>query len=85
MIAGVENPLSADHVEPHDGRTGPQLLGDVEAALTALEGFALLDRDKTLDVMKLMNAKIAEVRMKLSTGPRYCHCRRTSPPGLPYK
>jgi hypothetical protein len=37
-MAGVENPLSADQVEPLDGGAGPLLLGDVEAALAALHG-----------------------------------------------
>jgi hypothetical protein len=63
-MAAVENPLSAvDQVEPHDEGTGPQLLGDVEAALAALKGSAVSDRDtQTVEAMELMNAKIAEVR-----------------------
>jgi hypothetical protein len=65
-MAGVENPLSTDQtVEPPDGGAGPLLLGDVEAALAALKGSAVYDRDKTVELMELMNAKIAEVRAEL--------------------
>jgi hypothetical protein len=64
MIGGVENPVSAAQVEPHDGGAGTQLLEDIEAAVTALkQESAVLDvRDKTVDVIQLLNAKIAEVR-----------------------
>jgi hypothetical protein len=74
-MAGVENPLSTDRqVEPHDGGAGPQLLGDVEAALAALKGSraymgasgAVLDRDtQTVEAMELMHAKIAELQAEL--------------------
>ena len=70
-MAGVENPLSADQVEPHDGAgAAPQLLGDVEVALATLKRFAVSDRDAqtsqtVVEVMELMNAKIAKVRTTL--------------------
>jgi hypothetical protein len=66
MAGEVENPLSTEQVEPHEG-TDPQLLGDIEAALAALkQGSAVLDvRDKTVDVIELMNAKIAKVRAEV--------------------
>jgi hypothetical protein len=49
--------------EPHDGGTDPQLLGDVEAALAALKGSAVSDRDtQTVEVMeRLIMAVTAEL------------------------
>ena len=67
----VENPLSTDQVEPHDKGAGPHLLGDIEVALAALKGSmdplrcTVLDRDKTVEVIELMHAKIAKVRAEL--------------------
>jgi hypothetical protein len=53
--------------EPHDGKTGPQLLGDVEAALAVLKESTVFDRDpQMVELMELMmvvtNAKIAGLR-----------------------
>jgi hypothetical protein len=74
-MAGVENPISANQVELHDGGAAAQLPGDVEAALAALkQGSAVLDRDigtsvQTVDeVMELMRAEIAELRAELDEG-----------------
>jgi hypothetical protein len=60
-----------DRIEPLDEEAGPQL-GDIEAALAALKGSAVLDRapdTQTVEVMQLMmavtNAKIAGVRVEL--------------------
>jgi hypothetical protein len=87
-MAGVENPLSADQSrdvesseglvldrEPHlGGGASPQLLmGDVEAALAALKGSAVFDREpQTVDAMERLmaaqaatNATIAELRVEL--------------------
>jgi hypothetical protein len=55
-----------DHA-PHGGGTGvtgPQLLGDVEAALAALKGSAVFGREpQTVEAMeRLVTAKIAEQR-----------------------
>ena len=88
-MAGVENPLSADQVEPHDGAgAAPQLLGDVEVALATLKGFAVSDRDAqtsqtVVEVMELMNAKIAKVRADDALR-RLGRTAITSPPGLCY-
>ena len=60
--------------EPHGGGAGPQLLlGDVEAALAALKGSAVFDRDpQTAEAMELMmavtNAKIAELQAQIDQG-----------------
>jgi hypothetical protein len=53
--------------EGHGGGAGPQLLGDVEAALAALKGSAVFDREpQTVEALELMmvvtNAEIAELR-----------------------
>jgi hypothetical protein len=79
-------PSEFDH-QLHDGETAPQL-GDVEAALIALKGSAVFDRDpQTVEVMELMmakmaatNATITELRAELDEG----HTVIMPPPSLLY-
>jgi hypothetical protein len=80
-MAGIENPLSAYQVEPHDGGAGPHLLGDVEAALAALKVSAVLDATQTVEAMELMRAEIAELRAELDEG----RAAITPPPNLPHE
>jgi hypothetical protein len=60
--------------EPHGGGAGPQLLGDVEAALAALKGSAVFDREpQTVEAierltMAVTSAKIAQLRAALDEG-----------------
>jgi hypothetical protein len=64
-MAGIENPLSVDQVEPHDEGTGPQLLGNVEAALASLKGSSVLDPSHTVEAMELI---MVELRAEIHQG-----------------
>ena len=69
-----------DREPPHGGGrggAGPQLLGDVEAALAAVKGSAVFDREpQTVDAMERLtmarmavtNAKMEELRAELDEG-----------------
>jgi hypothetical protein len=58
--------------DPHDGRAALHLLEDVDAALAALKGSAVFDREpQTVDALEcLVTAKIAELdEGRVAIGP----------------
>jgi hypothetical protein len=55
-VGDVESTIVVEP-KPQGGGADPQLLGDVEAALAALKGSAVSDRDtQTVEAMELMMA-----------------------------
>jgi hypothetical protein len=67
-VGDIESELVVQ--KPYGGGAGPEPLGDVEAALAALKGSVVFDREpQTVEAMeRLMTAKIAELRVELDDG-----------------